>query len=250
MTFTADYQILWHDTDANREVRPTQLLMYMQETANAQFRACGTTLDELRDREGLAFIVSKLILRSTLPLRAYDRIRVETWVSEGRGYSFPRAFRILRDGEIAAEADSVWALTDLSTRKLIRADAFRYPFPPESPLGGEGMGRIHFSDPEQMEFAGERRIVTSDIDYNGHMNNTKYPDLFRDFLPDGRGVRVREIAMSFLREASFGHTLKIYRAETPDGFFFRTVNEDGEVCAEARAATEPAEFSERETTES
>ena len=53
MKYTHRFQVKWHDTDANREVRPSQVLMYMQETANLQLRHHGISLDDLRDRHGL-----------------------------------------------------------------------------------------------------------------------------------------------------------------------------------------------------
>jgi hypothetical protein len=44
-----------------------------------------------------------------------------------------------------------------------------------------------------------------------------------------------------LHEATFGHTLKVYRQEKEDGFYFRTVDEDGKSCLEAVLLTVPME---------
>ena len=41
MLYSEKFQVRWHDTDATREVRPSEVLAYMQETANHQFRRHG-----------------------------------------------------------------------------------------------------------------------------------------------------------------------------------------------------------------
>ena len=58
MIYTEHYRVRWHDTDANRTVRPSQLLVYMQETANLQMEKYGPSLSHMRDVDQKAFILS------------------------------------------------------------------------------------------------------------------------------------------------------------------------------------------------
>ena len=169
------YKIKWHDTNANREVRPSKMLMYMQETANAHLLVNGLSLDGLRDEKGLAFILSRISMRFYHPLYTGDEIEVQTWICEGRGFSFDRCFVILRGGEVIAEAYSIWALLNLKEKRLMRTSEFSYGFPPDLPLESELITRVRMPSASSMESVGQRKIVYSDIDYNGHMNNTKYP---------------------------------------------------------------------------
>ena len=117
MKFSSYYTVKWHDTDANRRVRPSCILMYMQETANNQLRASDMDLDRLRDEKGLGFLLSRVSLCIYRQLYAYDEIEVQTWICEGKGLSFNRCFRILRGEEIIAEAFTTWGLMDLNGRK-------------------------------------------------------------------------------------------------------------------------------------
>jgi acyl-CoA thioesterase FadM len=239
MKFSYHYTTRWHDTDAKREVRPSQILAYMQETSNYHIASTGMSLDELRDRHGLAFLLSRIAIRIYQPLYAEDEIRVETWVCESRGLSFVRCFRVLRGGEVTAEAYSVWALMDLHAKKLLPATAVPYQIEPELPLGPALSARVRFPSVSQMECVGHRRIVYSDIDYNGHMNNTKYPNMLCDFTPGIRSKEVVGITLSFLHEAAYDHELAVYRCPTDGGYCFRTVDGDGTVCLEAMMLTEP-----------
>ena len=237
MKYTHHYQIKWHDTDANRNVAPSQLLAYMQETAHHQLVSFGMGLDELRDTKRLAFLLSRIAIRIYRQLHAYEEIDVETWICESRGLSFHRCFRVLRGGEVVAEAFSVWALMDLGERKLLPSTAFPYRIEPEQPL--DLSVRVRLPATSSMELAGTRKIVYSDIDYNGHMNNTHYPNMLCDFTRDIRSKQVVGITLSFLHEATYGHTLSVYRAEQADGCFFRTLDENGTTCLEALLLTEP-----------
>lgn len=239
MIYTKHYTVRWHDTDSNRNLTPTHLLMYMEETSDYHLRDAGMTLDELRDTRGLAFLLSRIAVRVYEQLHVGEEIDVQTWVCESRGLSFVRCYRVLRDGKTVAEAYSIWALLDLNAQKLLPTASFPYDIEPEQPLGSEVSARVRFPAQAGMEYIGERKIVYSDIDYNGHMNNTHYPNMLCDFTPDILAKNVTGFTLSFLHEAAYGHTLKVFRCEREDGgYFFRTLDEAGNTCLEAMLLTE------------
>ena len=208
MIYTEKYATHWHDTDANRVMRPSALLTYMQETANHQFERLATPLDTIRDRDGLAFILSRIAIEIDEPLHAYENIEVQTFTCPARGPIFPRGFLMLRDGEVVARATSQWALLRLADRSFARAGDIEMPFEDEQELTLTQPLRLRVPRELVFEQVGERRIVYSDLDYNLHMNNTKYPDMLCDFTPDILSRRVVGMSLSFLHEATFGHMLK------------------------------------------
>ncbi len=234
MKFTQHYTVKWHDTDANRLVRPSALVTYLQETANEHLIHIGISLDELRDRYGLAYILGSISVRVYEPLFSGDSIDVETWTCGEKGFRHNRCFRVLREGRAVAEATSQWALVRLSDGSLVKVEDMPYHIEPEEPITLSGVpARLKTPPLSQMEEAGERRIVYSDIDYNGHMNNTRYPDMLCDFVPEMRDSRVEGLILSYRREAAFGHTLRVFRQKTEGGYLFCTVDEDGSICTEA-----------------
>ena len=231
----------WHDTDATLAVRPSQTLVYMQEMAFNHLNSVGRNLDRLRYDEGLAFILTRLTLRFCQTLAPAETITAQTWVCEGKGLNFPRCFRLVKeDGEVAAEAVSSWVLIDLNSHLPVRAKDFDYGFLPEEPLDFATPRR--FVLPDEMFELGSRRIVYSDIDYNGHMNNTRYPDMVCDYLPDGTVPRIRMMHLEFAKEAKHGATLRVLRgqrtAETGETVYLvQTFNEQGELCLAAEVWT-------------
>lgn len=234
MYFIQAYLTKWHDTDADRIIRPSQLMVYLQETANLHMIHAGQSLDELRDTQGLAFILTRMSLEIHQHVGAHEDIQVRTWITHGKGCNYPRYFSMERpDGSLIAQACSHWVLLDLNTHLPCRADAYRYNYEPEEPLALTPPRR--FTVPEEMVCVGERRIVYSDLDYNGHMNNTRYPDMVCDFLPDGIVPSIRAMHFNYVKEGSAGATLRVMRGERVDTegnriFLVQTYNESNELC--------------------
>lgn len=233
MKFVKEYTTRWHDTDAARIVRPTQLLVYMQETSNAHLDSTGHNLDRLRDEHSLAFLLSKTKIALYAPLYAHEEIRVETFTAESRAFGFNRYYRILRGDEVIAAADTTWALIDLNSRQLCKADAFDFGFEHEPALDIGLPPRFRVPHTDELELLGERRIVYSDLDYNMHMNNTRYADMLCDFMPLEDIPKIKGMSLSYLHEAAFGDVIKIYAKKSDGRYSFRTVNQNGVTCLEA-----------------
>lgn len=237
MKWTENFRINSHDCDAAGSVRASLILRYMQETANLQLKNLGPTNEELRDRR-IAFILSRINISMYAPLRAYDEISVSSWGCESRGVSFNRCYQIRRDGELVAEAASVWGLVGIDDRKLYRVGEIELGFGTDEPLELDAPKRVHIPRELSLSLVGERPIVYSDIDANMHMNNTNYPDMLCDFIPDMDKKRVISLSISFAGEARLGETLKVYMTESDGQYYFRTLTSDGTTNVEAILMTE------------
>ena len=115
----------------------------------------------------------------------------------------------------------------------MKSSEFSYGFSPDLPLESDLITRLRMPATASMEKAGERRIVYSDIDYNQHMNNTNYPDMLLNFLPDIKDKKVYSFAIHFMNEARLGTDFKVYLANEPEKTYFKTVLPDGKVGVEA-----------------
>lgn len=234
MYFKQNFTTRWHDTDANRYLRPSAILTYLEETSGIHMREVGRSLDDIRDNDGLAFILSKIGMNFYAPISPFKEICVETWVNDSKGYSSVRHFRLYDEGKIAVEASTTWALIDLSKKFPVKINNFDFGFDFEEESLDHVSTRLRIPKDTVLTDVGERRIVYSDIDYNMHMNNTHYPDMICDFLPDIQQKRVGQMTLSFLREASYEHSLRVLRGQSEDGnWFIKTQNESGETCLEA-----------------
>jgi hypothetical protein len=65
------------------------------------------------------------------------------------------------------------------------------------------------------------------------MNNTHYPDMLCNFVPNICQNRVTGMLLSYRKEAAFDHTLRVFGKKTENGYLICTVDEEGSVCTEA-----------------
>lgn len=238
MIHEENYTVKWHDTDIKNEARPSAVLVFMQETANLQCKANGSPLNQLYFEQHMGFLLSRLAISFDRPIHAYDKIRVQTMTANSHGISFGRCFNVLRDDEIVARAISSWALLNTDTHEMIKVADSPVRLEDEPMIEIPVSLRFRIPSDVCMSEVGTRRVVYSDVDFNGHMNNTRYPDMLCDFLPDANALRVRSMSLSFLREAAYQKEIRIFRGQRDHTFWFRTLNESSEVCLEAEVLTE------------
>ena len=244
MKMKAVYTVSSHDTDPNGIVTASAVMKYMQETANFQHAAFGPTIGALR-KSGRAFVLSRAALDLYAPIRALETITVETWLTEARGFGYYRNTVLTRGNEKAAAMISFWGVLDVVSRRPCRVEEIALGFGPDAePLTVEAPPRARAPKELTMTAFGERKVVYTDCDENGHMNNTRYPGMFCDFLPTMAGKRVSGISINYENEARLGSRFTVFGAsggETAEGeiFWFRTAFEDGKTGAEARIRLVP-----------
>ena len=238
MIYTEEYRINSHDCDFNGAVRPSAVLRYMHETANLQMQTYGPSNDKLRT-DNKAFILSKINLSFYSELHAFDKIRVDTWAVESHGVSFYRCSRVYRGNDTVAEMVAVFALVDTETGRLCKCSDVEFGFDSDPNMIELDLpARFKIPSDIDLGLIGEYSVNYSDTDRNMHMNNANYLDVFCDYLPDNKVSRVITAIISFQAEAPLGATVKIYRGQDEDGYYFRTVRDDCKVNSESLIMTD------------
>ena len=218
-----------HDVDYNGIAKTSALMRYIQSAAQTQLTQNGMSYEALRDMNR-GFILSRIRMEITAPIRAYTPLTAITYPCESRGYSFLRCYELLQDGVSVAKAISVWALIDTENRALVRVNDFNLNLPTCAPnelvLG-------HIKMPSELIDVGGYGVHYGDVDQNRHMNNTKYPDMYSNYLPL-EGKMIKSITIHYNNEAAIGEKLRVRRAKIGDTYFFRTVRSDGKINSEAQ----------------
>ena len=238
MKWIETYTVNIHDADLNGIVSTSGILRYMQDASNRQMMAQKPSYEELL-AAGYAFILSRIGLSVYAPIHAYEQITVETWAVASRGVIYNRCYRVLRDGELVAEATTAWALVGVEDKKLHRVGEVPLNYWEDEPLELDLPARFKIPAEVELSLRGERTILYPDVDQNKHLNNTRYPDLFCSFFPEITRSRVIIAMLSFVKEAPLGETIKIYCGEYDGMCYVRSVLSDGSVNAEAEFMLEP-----------
>ena len=218
-----------HDVDFNGVAKTSSIMRYIQTAAQSQLTESGLSYDNLK-KANRAFILSRVKLEVLKPLRAYAPLTAITYPCESRGYSFLRCYALESDGEIVAKAISVWALIDTENRSLVKVNDFELGLAtlPKNDLVLNAMKL-----PSGLVDIGGYGVHYGDVDQNMHMNNTKYPDMYSNFLPLENKM-IKSITINFSSEAQIGEKLRVQRGEEGGFYYFRTVRSDGKVNSEAQ----------------
>lgn len=217
-----------HDVDYNGIAKTSSIMKYIQSAAQSQLTEGGMSYDELKSMNR-AFILSRVKLEVLRPLYANMPLTAITYPCESRGYSFLRCYALEADGEIVAKAISVWALIDTNTKSLVRVNDFNLGLP-TLPKNELILGAMKL--PSNITDVGGYGVHYGDVDQNMHMNNTKYPDMYSNFLPLG-GKMIKSITINYSNEAMIGEKLRVLRVQESGLYYFRTVRSDGKVNSEA-----------------
>ncbi|MBQ7909808.1 MAG: hypothetical protein IJ363_03350 [Clostridia bacterium] len=87
---------------------------------------------------------------------------------------------------------------------------------------------------EGLEDLGERKVVWSDLDGNGHLFSGNYGDIVWDYLPAGLQDKVlKDFAINYSREAKFGDVLQLRGIQTEEGYLMEGLGPGG-VCFTAK----------------
>lgn len=223
-------QITLHsnDCDCFGRLKPSGILGIMQEVAGAQCVELHLTWEELAQRN-LFFAVTRQHVQITRLPQVRDTITVETWPGVTSRVAYPRSTIAYDDqGNELFRAMSLWVLMDLNSRAMV--------VPGKSGISVNGHVRgleLPFPGslaPKALSAASSRSVVFTEMDRNGHMNNSRYLDWMMDLLPSSfhRDHPVTDFTVCYLSEAQEGETVELHYELSGDGTFQVEASRSGE----------------------
>ena len=250
------YTIRSTETDFQDKVHFQTLYSMLQEAAgeNAEVYGWGSnTMDQLN----LCWVLVRMSVRMTMLPAWKDKMHIETWSRGAEKLYVSRDF-IIRDdsGHEIGKASSVWIVLDKNTHKPVRPQTlldmalrqsdetavFSFTSPKLSPVyTGEYMSD-HLNESCLLKHAD-----FSDIDRNGHVNNSKYiawciDAYYKNFskvnqnnIPSIKGMDINYISeLRFSDKINLFFTKKENNQNQIDGF----VAETGKIAFSALLFTE------------
>ena len=170
------------DCDVNGQWRPSALLEEMQEISGTHCALLGCGRDDLLKR-GVVWILARSEVQMDRYPNLGETVTVQTFHKPVRLRFFPRYY-IFKDaaGEVIGKAGTLWLLMDIHTRQTIPAGDIAALLPDNSDLAAP------MALPATVgQLQGEERVIPyapvyTDLDVNGHVNNTRYADMLCNAL--------------------------------------------------------------------
>ena len=194
--------------------RADEIFVEMQEVAAEHSTALGVGFAALRAKN-LAWVLTRVRLEMNRYPRIGERVRVRTAVAPGSHGIYPRQFAFYSpDGAQLGAASTLWALIDLTARRMANPAALDIPALPGDPAPGLPLpGAARMPDAPAVESVRDARYT--DLDVNGHVGNTRYIGWLLDALGVDvlRDASVKSLTANYAREIRPGAraALSLYR---------------------------------------
>src|SRR5690625_2889301 len=212
--FKEKYHVELSDVDFKKNLKLSILFNYFQDVASDAAANLGAGIDVLQKSHGLAWILMRIRVDITRLPQWNEEIMIETWPLEPKRLEFERDFLVKdQNGDVIIRAISSWVVMDLEERKLKRTESIGLTYPEnieDRAINGK-LGSLRKHGP--LETAYRRIIGYSDVDFNGHLNNSKYVDFLMDCFPieDHMKSTVKSLEVNFVNEVLPGETIVLYK---------------------------------------
>lgn len=204
------FQITTAAVDCFGRLKPSMLLYYCQEVAGNHCIELGTDYDSMAAKNMFWAVIRQKVQVTRLP-RVGETITVETWPMPTTRTNYPRA-TVGYDGEgnELFKVLGLWVVMDLTNRTMILPKKSGVIV--EGTLRGGELSVPGSLSPKDLMGLYSRRVGYTDLDRNGHMNNTRYLEWMDDLLSSDfhRENEPKEISICYHAEAREGQMLHLH----------------------------------------
>lgn len=204
------YQLYESDFECNGQVKPYRIMQLLQDVATEHGRIIGVGWNVMNSH-GMLWVLSKINLVFSRPVTMQNgKFTLYTWPLAPNKFFAERCFcAVDENGEQLFCATSLWMIISRDDRKILPAETMNN-------FCTNNYSDVHSDAPntflrvrkdENYTFCYEKQIRRSDLDRNGHVNNTNYIVFAPDVLPPHESVSAVEIV--YHKELKLGDIVQI-----------------------------------------
>jgi len=215
--FVQNFEITDIAVDRYGRLKTSMILFLAQEIAGRHCKELAVDYETLEKRRLFWAVTRHKVQVTRLPVRG-ETIRIETWPMPTTRVAYPRSMVAYdSNGNECFRSISLWVLMDLDKRSMI--------LPGKSGISVVGTLRgTELATPnglvaKPLDNHRHRTVCFTDLDRNGHMNNTRYLDWIDDLLPSAfhENKTAKEFTVCYFSEAREGQNLKLQWDFLEDG---------------------------------
>lgn len=215
-SITTVYRMKYHvdlrDVDFTKKLKLSTLFSYFQDIASLAAENLGFGIEKLEMKFGVAWILTRIRVEIMRIPEWDEDLIIETWPLEPGKVEFDRDYLVKdKNGNIIIRAISKWVIMDITERKLKRSDLLGLRYPEKIKERAIDCKVSKLKDFGSLKLAYNKVIGYSDIDFNSHLNNSKYVDYIMDcfLLEEHNKFVIKAIDLHFQHEALPGDTITL-----------------------------------------
>lgn len=176
-----EYNLRTSDFDKNGNIHLSSVLDIFQDIAGIHSEILGVSINDLL-KQNKVWMILKSKFEIIKQPKMHSTVYAETWPLTPRKAFYIRDYLIMdQDGEILIKGTSQWVIVDIESRKALMNPEITYPL--------ETYCEERSMEPKFAKigsFESDNSILLkpsySDVDVNGHINNSKYANYIYNAL--------------------------------------------------------------------
>ena len=231
--FEQDFAVPTYCFDINSRMRPAAFFEIAQDLAVNGATMVGAP-DPVLKKKGVVWILIRMHVHYDRLPKLYESVKLQTWHAGVAGPLFIRDYLFLTpDGQPLIRATSSWGLMDVENRTLARADRIFDILPPEPQHPDHALEsnapKIVWPAGVLPDLVTTHNVMYSDVDYNGHANNARYPVWAYDALPPevAESGSITDFYINYNRELHPSDVAELRRLPLADGAWLVEGSHDG-----------------------
>lgn len=229
------YRLRTNDYDRYGRLKPEAVLDVFQDIAAMQASTIGIGMEDV-NAKGAMWAVVRMSYEVVRNPGEHAEVVARTWPHTLSRFSFLRDYS-MRDmeGNLLIRSTSEWVMMDLETRGFVSVRDY-YDGPTNfDPLRmyERKPRKLHDFDASGLE---PYTVVPrySDVDENGHVNNSHYAAFVLDAIDPTSAGSIRSFQIDFRHEALEGQPLRVFTKEDEGAIDAKGLNENDEIAFAAR----------------
>lgn len=223
-----EYRLRAGDFDKFDRIKPSSVLDLFQDAAGQHAEGIGVGFNDMLAQHYLWVLTRIKFEIITAPTR-YQTVVVKTWPLKPNRLNYRREYCIEdTNGNKLIIGSSEWVVIDSVERKLISApDLYKLDAYHDEVMFEGKLGKVR--DFESVELPRVVDAGFSELDVNGHVNNTKYANYVLDAINPTQNEVLKTFQIDYRKEVTQGTTLNVYHKREDDVISAKGQNNDGDI---------------------
>lgn len=199
------------DIDFMKRLKLSSLFSLLQDVSAEHVDKLGIGVDALKEKHNVAWILLRMRIEIERMPNLHEEIYIETWHHESRKMDFQRDYIVYDSKEnIIARGISTWVIVDIENKSIKRTEVLGFDYEKQEKSALDYKLKS-LKAPSNFFEVYKKRVGYSDIDFNEHINNSKYVDYATDCFELGKHKEycVKEVEINYVNEAVPGDILTL-----------------------------------------
>lgn len=237
IVFTRDLRIFFSQCTVKHELSLAEILKLTSDIAVDDYRQRGLSV-EILAQHTIFILVSRMSMRFHRIPQGDEVIRLSTWEETPEPLQLKRIYEFYAaDGTPLISSVSSWILINPQSRRIMRTKDFTLRKEPDYKRVHDCLDCGKITVPDTLIKLNQRPVCYSDLDGNGHTNNSRYGAFTIDCLPrEYQEKQFTDFRINFAKEAVQGDILQMYASFDDTARKIVIVGKklpDGETCFES-----------------